>query len=195
MALQTLWKTRLNALIDRLDLFPLTTTRLMRQEPLFLFARGLIFSSSLLEEISQDMPRQYSAGWGQMMTEDGTLSREVDIIVYEGTPFHVWRTSVMRFTIVPKDQVKAVIECCEYLAPTSHHKEHVDNLSNFAEKRYLYAECCWTKRRRTCGKRRQKFLDMGYSDVFCLYRWYYGTDKEANVEDWCRFLQTVRGLQ
>lgn len=181
------------ALIDRLDLFPLTT-KFMRREPLFLFARGLIFSSSLLEEISQDMPRQYSTGWGQIMAENGTLSREVDVIIYEGTPFHVWKTSTMCFTIVPKDQVKAVMECCEYLVPTKHHKEHVDNLSIFVQKRYLYAECCWTKRRYTCKRRRQRFLDMGYDDVFYLYRWYYGIDKEPNERDWFRFLQMVRGL-
>lgn len=193
IALKTLRKARLYSLIDRLDLFPLTT-RFEKQEPLFLFARGLIFSSSLIEEIRQDLPRQYAVAWGQIMTEDGALSPETDIIIYEGRPFHEWKTEVIRFTIVPKEQVRTTIECCESFRPTKHQKKHLDNLLKFAPIVFLFAECCWSQEKHLCKKRRNAYLDFGYNDVFFLYRWYYGINKVPNEIDWFRFLNTIRSL-
>jgi hypothetical protein len=191
--LKTLRKARLYSLIDRLDLFPLTT-RFEKKEPLFPFARGLIFSSALIEEIRQDLPHQYSVAWGQIMTEDGLLSPETDIIIYEGRPFHEWRTEVMRFTIVPKNQVRAAVECCESFRPTKHLKKHLDVLLKFEHVVFLFGECCWSRSKYLCKKRRRALLDFGYRDVFFLYRWYYGIDKEPNETDWFRFLETVRSL-
>jgi len=191
--LKTLRKARLYSLIERLDLFPLTS-RFERQEPLFLFARGLIFSSSLIEEIRQDLPREYAVAWGQIMTEDGMLSPETDIIIYEGRPFHEWRTEVIRFTIVPKEQVRVAIECCESFRSTKHQKKHLDNLLKFAPIVYLFAECCWSQEQYACKKRRKPFLDLGYKDVFFLYRWYPGINKDPNEADWLRFLDMIRSL-
>lgn len=193
MALKTLRRARLNSLVERLDLFPLTS-KFEKQEPLFLFARGLIFSSALIEEIRQDLPRKYAVCWGQIMTEDGMLSPEADIIIYEGSPYHEWKTEVMRFTLVPKDQVALSIECCEYLRPTKHHKSHLVELLKFTPKVLLFAECCWSKDKFFCKRARQSFLDMGFSDVFFLYKCYYGKDKDVNDTEWFRFLDTIRGL-
>ena len=193
LALKTLRKARLYSLIERLDLFPLTS-RFERQEPLFLFARGLIFSSSLIEEIRQDLPREYAVAWGQIMTENGTLSPETDIIIHEGRPFHEWKTEIICFTIVPKEQVRIVIECCESFSPTKHQKKHLDDLLKFAPIAYLFAECCWSQEKHACKKRRKKLLDLGYNDVFFLYRWYPGINKDPNEADWLRFLEMVRSL-
>lgn len=193
IALKTLRKARLYSLIDRLDLFPLTS-RFEKQQPLFLFARGVIFSSSLIEEIRQDLPRQYAVAWGQIMTEDGVLSPETDIIIYEGSPFHEWKTEIIKFTIVPREQVRAAIECSEYFNPTKHHKSHLDNLLIFAPIVYLFAECCWSKDKHLCKKKRKIFLDFGYKDAYFLYRWYYGINKEPNEMDWFRFLDMIRSL-
>jgi hypothetical protein len=193
IALKTLRKARLYSLIDRLDLFPLTS-RFENQEPLFLFARGLIFSSSLIDEIRQDLPRQYAAAWGQIMTEDGLLSPETDVIVYEGNPFHEWKTDIIKFTIVPKEQVRAVIECCESFRPTKHHRQHLDSLLKFAPIVFLFAECCWSREKYLCKKRRKVFLDFGYKDAFFLYRWHYGINKDPNEADWFRFLDMIRSL-
>jgi hypothetical protein len=195
LALTTLRRARLNSLIERLDLFPLTS-KFEKQEPLFLFARGLIFSSALIEEIRQDLPRRFSVCWGQIMTEDGMLSPEADIIIYEGSPYHEWKTEVMRFTLVPKDQVTVSIECCEYFRPTKHHKSHLNGLLRFTPKVFLFAECCWSKHKYQCKRARQSFLDMGFDDVFFLYKSYYGIDKEkeANDADWFRFLDATRSL-
>jgi hypothetical protein len=193
MSLKTLWKIRSRSLVDKLDLFPLTS-KLGGQEPLFLFARGLIFSSALIEEICQDLPQKYNVSWGQMMTENGSLSREADVIIYEGNPFHEWRTETMRFTLVPKEQVRAEIECCQYFRPTKHHEEHLKAILKFAPIVFLFSECCWTKRENLCRKKRQRFLEMGYEDVFYLYRWHYGIDKGPNEDDWFRFLNMIREL-
>jgi len=193
MALKALRKARLNSLIERLDLYPLTS-RFERQEPLFLFARGLIFSTSLIEEIRQDIPRRYSVGWGQMMTGDGELSPETDIIIYEGSPFHEWRTQIICFTLVPKDQVRVAIECCESFRPTKHLKKHLNDLLRFTPNLFLFAECCWSRGRNLCKKRKEELMDMGFRDVFFLYRFYYGINKEPNEADWFRFLEMVRSL-
>ncbi|MBE0461590.1 MAG: hypothetical protein IBX60_08155 [Candidatus Aminicenantes bacterium] len=128
------------------------------------------------------------------MTEDGALSLEVDIIVYEGSPFHEWRTEVMRFTLVPKEQVRFCIECCGFLYPTMRHKKHLEEILKFSSKVVLYAECCWSKEKRTCKKRKKTFLNTGFGQFFYLYRWYYGMDKEVNEADWFHFLDTIRNL-
>jgi hypothetical protein len=193
LALKTLRKARLCSLIDRLDLYPLTT-RFGNQEPLFLFARGLIFSAYLIEEARQDLSRHCSVAWGQIMAEDGTLSPESDIIIYEGRAFHEWKTEVVCFTIVPKDNVRAAIECCQSFLPTRHQKKHLDNLLKFAPSVFLFSECCWSRKKHVCEEKREILQDLGYSDVFFLYRWYYGIDKEPNETDWFRFLDMIRSL-
>jgi len=193
MSLKTLWKIRLRSLVDKLDLFPLTT-KFEDHEPLFLFARGLIFSSALIEEIRQDLPRQYNISWGQIMIGNGSLSREADIIIYEGNPFHEWKTETMHFALVPKEQVRAEMECCQYFHPTKHHKKHLNNITKFAPIVFLSSECCWAKQKHLCERRRRKFIEMGYEDTFFLYRWYYGIDKEPNEKDWFRLLGMIRGL-
>jgi hypothetical protein len=193
LALKTLRKARLYSLIDRLDLYPLTT-RFEQQEPLFLFARGLIFSSALIEEIRQDLPRQYGVAWGQIMDDDGTLSPETDVIIYEGRPYHEWRTEIVHFTIVPKGQVKAAVECCESFRPTKHLKKHLDGLLKFAPVVFLFAECFWSKARYRYKDKREILRAFGFSDAFFLYKWYYGTNRDPNETDWFRFLDTIRNL-
>jgi hypothetical protein len=128
------------------------------------------------------------------MSEDGALSPEADLIIYEGVPFHEWRTDVMRFTIVPEEQVRLTIECCEYLNPTKYNKKHLSELLRFSPIVYLFSECCWARENRLCKERQRKFLDMGYSDVFFLYRHYYGIDKEPNEAGWFRFIEMMRSL-
>jgi len=193
MALKALRKARLNSLIERLDLYPLTS-RFEKQEPLFLFARGLIFSASLIEEIRQDLPRHYSVCWGQIMTGDGELSPETDIIIYEGSPFHEWRTEIMHFTIVPKDQVIAGVECRESFRQTKHLEKHMKDLLRFTQNVFLFSECCWSSKRSLVRKRREELMSMGFRDVFFLYRYYYGMNKEPNEGDWVRFLEMIRNL-
>jgi hypothetical protein len=193
LSLRALRRARLYSLIGGLDLFPLTS-KFGKQEPLFLFARGLIFSSSLIDEIRPDLPRNDGVGWGQIMTDDGELSPEVDIIIYDGSPFHEWKTETMRFIIVPKEQVRVAIECCDYLRPTKHVKKHLSDILKFAPRVFLFAECCWSKGKYHCKRARQSLLEMGFEQVFFLYRWYYGANKEANEADWYRFLEIIRTL-
>jgi len=128
------------------------------------------------------------------MTGDGELSPETDIIIYEGTPFHEWRTEIMHFTIVPKDQVRVGIECRESFLPTKRLKKHLDDLSRFTHNVFLFAECCWSSRKSLSRKRREELMAMGFRDVFFLYRYYYGLNKEPNEEDWTRFLEMIRNL-
>lgn len=190
---RALRKARLASLIGRLDLLPLTS-RFDEQQPLFLFARGLIFSSFVMEEIHLDLPRHCEIGWGQIMADDGGLSPEVDVIIYEGRPFHEWKNETMHFVIVPKQQVKTVIECCDYLRPTKHIKQHLGQITAFTPRVFLLAECSWERSGDRSEKARKSLLDIGFEQVFYLYRCYYGRNKDMNEADWYRFLDIIRSI-
>lgn len=85
--LKALWDMRLNKMIASLtELFELTKTY-PKEAPLHKFVKGHILSSALIEDIYQDFLTQYSMSWGQILRGD-ILSKEIDIIIYEGKPYH-----------------------------------------------------------------------------------------------------------
>lgn len=193
MRVEALWAARLKGLIGRLDLYPLTST--VRGRPLFYFARGLIFSSYLIEEIIRDLSSQYSVGWGQIMLEDGALSPEIDIIIYVGKPYHVWETRIMCFTIVPKEQAKVAIECRMNFQINEEIRKKSYELSKFVPEKYFFGECLWSKEKKAGEEIRQKLIEVGYDDAFYLYQYHYVMDaKQLNEEGWFRFLKIIRGL-
>lgn len=193
--LEALWKMRLHKLVTSLrQLYKLTKRRDFGGS-LHTYVRGLILSSSIIDEARQDLSSQYDATWGQILKEDGTLSKEIDIIIYQGKSYYKWKN--IGFAIVPKQNVKAIIECEEYPSKAIDYYEKVfQELNGFTSNVYLLFEH-YAASPSAYSKTRERLIAFGFKDVFTLYCWYTHEGKNKIslcYDDWYRFLNMLRKL-
>jgi len=187
--LKALWNMQLRQLIESLDLYRLSERG--KGKPLHPFVRGLILSSTIINQIRLEVNPKYSVSWGQIMDNQGQLSKEVDVIIYEGRPYQEWRD--IGFVIVPKEEVLAIIEVKTY-SYVSQMKKEYRGLCNYAEKIYAFTES-YAASKRAYEKYRKTLMKIGFEDVFSLYLWLGDEIKELLYEEWYRFLDTMRNAR
>jgi hypothetical protein len=99
--------------------------------------------------------------------------------------------------IIPKEQVKAVVEVNIYFGSgVSSIKEYEDickSLKPFSPKVYLFCFECYFKQDKTLQEHRQTLIRYGFNDIFILKRKTNG--KISYIEDdWFRFVETIKKL-
>jgi len=192
--LKALRRTALKSLIERLQLYPLTSEWLAEGK-LLPFVRGLIFSTYLMDEIRPYL-KGYHLDWGHVIDEDGCLSPEADIIVYETDGrAYVWKNETIRFAFVHKKAVRLVIECKASLKQvTKEHKQKWQRLSEFVPELWLLAECCVAADASRVEKISRALLDIGYEKFSYLYRWFQYQETEVNEDGWHEFVEALANL-
>lgn len=192
--LKALRTTGLKALIERLQLYPLTSEWLAEGR-LLPFVRGLIFSTYLMDEI-RPFVTKYCLDWGHVIDDDGCLSPEADIIVYDkGGQAYIWRNETIRFAFVHKRAVRLVIECKASVSQiTKDDKTKWERLSEFVPEVWFFAECCVARDPARALKLGSQLADIGFGRFWYLYRWYEYQDMNVNEEGWHEFIETITKL-
>jgi hypothetical protein len=151
------------------------------------FVAGLLFSSSIMEEMSRVAPQGLHLSWGQILDKNDVLSKEIDIIAFEGKPLCHWANT--GFSIISQENVKFVIECMRNFSNTEEMKNALKNLSRFSKYVYLsiYEDQITTE---TMKKKEQSLRDIEFKDVFYLLRW-EKDEKSLLYENWHRLLELV----
>lgn len=162
------------------------------------FVVGLIGSSSLIEEIRRDLSPKYSVKWGQIISGD-KISKEVDIIIFEGKPFYEWEN--IDYALVPQEQVKAVIEVETDFGTKKldKYKTLFDELKEFISPQhsfpiYLFFFYNKIENQQIIDAKIKQLKGFGYKDVFIL-RYVKKEKEERYFEDhWIRFINMIKTL-
>ena len=195
-------KTKMNS--HRIDDF----IRMVEQRPgrnkgsILAFVRGLRLSALLIyaiRDILSDTP--LSAYWGQIIDEGGLfLSNECDIIICPKDSYEMkWNgdgktneSDIMDYRFINKDVVRAVISCKSNMQKSDVEVDYYDNLSEYVEQIWLFAECCGP-RSHTAIKNHA--LAIGYSNFWYLYRWSRTSgDTIDALDEWKNFEAQIRSL-
>ena len=183
---------RLHKLIESLQLSELSEVK-SAKGALNPFISGLLISSSLMDEIRQEVLYGLHVGWGQVIDENDKLSKEVDIVTYLGKPLYQWKN--IGYIIVPKEQVNSIFEVKRKFYSYEGHQEELKNLKNFALNENVFLVVFETynsvKGIRACENR---LKELGYTDAFHLVKLETIEDKERHeplYEDWYRLMDTV----
>lgn len=159
------------------------------------FIEGLIESSTLIEEIKQDLSPKYTVKWGQIVSSNDEFSKEIDAIIFEGKPYYECQN--IGYALIPKEHVKAVIEVNSWLgsgvSSLDEYKQLCKQLKTFSPKAYLFCYHIVVKRDKTVEQNRNRLKGYGFDDVFFLKK-QHNNEISFIEEDWFRFVQTIRNL-
>lgn len=137
------------------------------------FVKGLILSTNIIEVIDKHIPNGYKADWGQVIDEkDGnTLSKECDIIIYEGKPFKSIKNRCINFVLVDKKRVKVVIQIRSSIqSVTKDDRSYCRELKKFAPEVWYIAECCWSGSKNRAETIKREMKKVGYNQFIYFYR-------------------------
>lgn len=161
----------LQALVGKVELYPMSS-RAFGSPTLLPFVKGLIFSSEIIEIAREHIKDGFYVDWGQIidMQNGNLLSRENDIVIYEGKPYKPFQNKTMRFVIVDKSKTRVAIQCTSSIDNISEeHKRYCRDLANFVPEVWYFAECCWAKNEQKIKQIKKKLELVGYSKFFYLY--------------------------
>ena len=183
---------RLHKLIESLQLSELSEVK-SAKGALNPFISGLLISSSLMDEIRQEVLYGLHVGWGQVIDENDKLSKEVDIVTYLGKPLYQWKN--IGYIIVPKEQVNSIFEVKRKFYSYKDHQEELKNLKNFSPNGKVFLVVFETYNSTNGIRTREnKLRELGYTDAFHLVRLKTVEGKEKHepfYEDWYRLMGTV----
>lgn len=191
---KTILDIRLRKLIESMRLSELSEVKTKRGA-LNPFVSGLLLSSSLMDEVRQEVPYNMHVAWGQALNENDVLSGELDIILYLGKPLYQWKS--IGYAIVPKQQICSIIEVKRKFYTYKDHKYELNCLKNYHDKVLLVIFETYNTIK-GIKERENKLRKLGYTDVFYLVRLTEGEGKEVPqplYEDWYRFMDTVAEIQ
>lgn len=160
------------------------------------FVRGLRFSALLIYEIRKAISsKNLSANWGHILDDDGELvSNEADIIIHKPGFFHQWNGNekpVMDFKFIEKENAMLVISCKSFLKTSEIEVEYYNNMKNFVDKIWLFAEACGPESAANIETESKK---IGYDNFYYLYTWSPKTEIKNNTDGWLKFLQDLKKL-
>lgn len=179
-------KDRLNSFAGRIGLNANVEEALKRRDPPEYSsfpnpsAMGEIFSSELITEIKRDLASSYSTQRGQIIDNEGGMSKEMDIIIFKGKPYQEW---TMGYVFVPKSNVKAVFECKTKTASYKYQND-LRKLKYFSPLCYLFMQYYDGKRFESY---RRKLINAGFDDAFTIYKLKEPHGYELEEESWLRF--------
>lgn len=161
------------------------------------FVKGFILSTNILEVIDEHLPNGYGAEWGQVIDkEDGnTLSKECDIIIYEGKqkPF---KNKRMTFVLADKKSVKVVIQAKSSIhSVTKDDKNYCRELKKFVPEVWYIAECCWAESKTRAETIRRELKRAGYDQFFYFYRMNGSLARTIDHEPFIKFINLVEKIK
>jgi len=137
------------------------------------FVKGLVLSTNIIEVIDKHIPNGYRADWGHVIdVQDGDLlSKECDIIIYEGKPYKLIQNKRTRFVLVAKERVNVVIQVRSSIRTvTKDLVSYCKELKKFVHEVWFIAECCWANTEKRADIIKQALKNAGYDQVFYFYR-------------------------
>jgi hypothetical protein len=164
------------------------------------FVRGLRLSALIIYQLRTILSdTNLSAYWGQIIDEDGDyLSNECDILISTKDAFEQkWNgdgdgQNIMDFRFIRKEHVKAVISCKSFLTKQKIEKEYCENMLNFVDKVWLFAECCGPQ---SIQPIKDSSLTIGYEKFWHLYTWNrLSGETKSDPDIWKDFEKEVRSL-
>jgi len=160
------------------------------------FVRGLRFSALLIYEIRTILSsKNLSVNWGHILDEDGELlSNEADIIIHKHGFFKQWNGNdkpVMDFKFVEKENAVLVISCKSYLRTSEIEVDYFNNMNNYVDKIWLFAEACGPESASNIEIEAKK---IGYENFYHLYTWSPKSEIKNNTEGWIKFIQDLKNL-
>ena len=162
------------------------------------FVKGLILSTNIIDMIEKHVPNGFRVDWGQVIDDDGnTLSKECDIIIYEGKPFKLVKNKSLKFALVNKEQAKVVIQVRSSIqSVTKDSKDYCKELKKFVSEVWFIAECCWAGSERRGTKIRSDLKKAGYKKFIYFYRMDENTlDKTLNYSDFIKFIEMIKKIK
>lgn len=162
------------------------------------FVKGLILSTNIIEVIDKHIPNGYRVDWGQVIDEDGnTLSKECDIIIYEGKSFKTIKNRCINFVLVNKKQAKLVIQVKSSIqSVTKDDKKYCSELKKFVPEIWYVSECCWAKSRNRVNTVRQQLKKAGYNQFFYFYRMDADSlERTVDYEPFIKFIKSVKNMR
>ena len=159
------------------------------------FVKGLILSTNIIEVIEKYLPNGYRADWGQVIDDDGnTLSKECDIIIYEGKPFKHIKNKSISFVLISKKQARIIIQVRSSIqSVTNESKEYCKEVKKFVPEVWFVAECCWAKSERRCTAIKRDLKKAGYKQFIYFNR---VDENTANrTPDYQPFLDFIKSIK
>lgn len=159
------------------------------------FVKGLILSNLVMDSIRSVLSPEKRATWGQIRDGD-KLSKEIDAIVFRGEIEKKWSDAGygkdIGYAIVPSAQVIAAVEtrgADNEMTFDKHEKMLKEKLKPFCTEIYQVYLTAESKKPLTTDDHRSELKRRGYKDVF-----YLSSKGGPNVEEWERFVETMRRL-
>lgn len=195
---QALIAQELEELIKKSTPYSLSTPQL-GNPTLHDFVKGLILSTNIIDAIEKHLPDGYRANWGQIIDEkDGnTLSKECDIIIYEGKPFKEIKNNSMKFTFVGKNRAKVVIQVRSSIASvTKDDKAYCLELKKSVPEVWYIAECCLAKSKSRAETIRRELKSAGYKHFFYWYRRDYDSlERTIDYKPFLKFIDLIKRIR
>jgi len=162
------------------------------------FVKGLILSTNIIDVVDKHIPNGFRAGWGQVIDEnDGnTLSKECDIIIYNGKPFKPIENKSMKFVLVGKEQTKVVIQVRSGIQSiTNDDKIYCHELKKFVPQVWYIAECCWANHKSRAETIGRQLKNIGYTHFFYFF---IKNDNNATIatgyDSFFKFVRLIRKM-
>jgi hypothetical protein len=161
------------------------------------FVKGLILSTNIIEVIDKYVPNDFRADWGQVIDDDGnTLSKECDIIIYEGKPHKPIKNRSLCFVLVNKAQVKIIIQVRSSIqSVTKESREYSRAVRKFAPEIWYVAENCWAKTERRGVKIERELKKAGYKHFFYFCRMDDNADRTLNHKSFLKFINLIKKIR
>ena len=137
------------------------------------FVKGLILSTNIIAFIEKHIPDGLRADWGQVIdTYDGDiLSKECDIIIYEGKPYKRFENRCMDFVLVDKNKARVIIQVKSSISSVQHDdRYYCKELKKFVKEIWYLSEACIASSKRRIRKIRGDLKSIGYRRFFYFYR-------------------------
>jgi hypothetical protein len=163
------------------------------------FVKGLILSTNIIEHIDKHIPNGFRADWGQVINvEDGNaLSKECDIIIYEGKPYKTIENKSIKFVLVDRKQAKIVIQVRTGIqSVTKESKEYCKEVRKYVPELWFISECCWAKSENRAITIERELKNAGYKQFIYFYRMDENTlNKTINYKSFIKFTNMIKKLR
>lgn len=188
-------KIRADLLNWRIDPFIRAMEDKKEEGRILAFVRGLHFSAQLIYAIRELVSEtSLEVDWGHLIDEsEKYCSRECDIIIHKRGHKGRWNGGIMDFKFIKKEKAVAVISCKSYLTTGAVDKSYVPAVAPYAQKIWLFAECCESKYTESVIKQARR---AGYENFWYMYKWSRTTtEQEWNEKGWRDFAKKLRSLK
>jgi hypothetical protein len=134
----------------------------------------------------------------QIIDNNGnTLSKECDIIIYEGKPFKPIKNKSISFVLVNKDQARIVSEVKSSIqSVTKDTREYSKEIKKIVPEIWFIAECCWAKSKARALRIKRELKKAGYKEFIYLCRIDESTlNRTLNHESFVKFIKSIKKLK